>query len=137
MKVTDIIWNTDGDTTPDLPTTVEVPDNLDVYQVSDYLSDKYEWLVDSFSMPDVDYDCTNGVEDEYPDDDNNDDDDTITRDDVIDLFAESGWNLFGKNVDRVAEAIADEVVKEYNEAGDGNLQKAISYVILDKFDQLC
>lgn len=130
MKVTDIIWNTDGDTTPDLPTTVEVPDNLDVYQVSDYLSDKYGWLVDSFSMPDTDYDCTD-------DDDENDEDDDNIRQQVIDLFASSGWNLFGKNVDRVAEAIADEVVKEYNDAGDGNLQKAISYVILDKFDQLC
>lgn len=130
MKVTDIIWNTDGDTTPDLPTTVEVPDNLDVYQVSDYLSDKYGWLVDSFSMPDTDYDCT---DDDYE----NDEDDDNIRQQVIDLFASSGWNLFGKNVDRVAEAIADEVVKVYNDAGDGNLQKAISYVILDKFDQLC
>lgn len=130
MKVTDIIWNTDGDITPDLPTTVEVPDNLDVYQVSDYLSNKYEWLVDSFSMPDTDYDCT---DDDYE----NDEDDDNIRQQVIDLFASSGWNLFGKNVDRVAEAIADEVVKEYNDAGDGNLQKAISYVILDKFDQLC
>ena len=130
MKVTDIIWNTDGDTTPDLPTTVEVPDNLDVYQVSDYLSDKYGWLVDSFSMPDTDYDCT---DDDYE----NDEDDDNIRQQVIDLFASSGWNLFGKNVDRVAEAIADEVVKEYNDAGDGNLQKAISYVILDKFDKLC
>ena len=130
MKVTDIIWNTDGGTTPDLPTTVEVPDNLDVYQVSDYLSANYGWIVDSFSMPDTDYDCMD-------DDCENDEDDDNIRQQVIDLFASSGWNLFGKNVDRVAEAIADEVVKEYNDAGDGNLQKAISYVILDKFDQLC
>lgn len=130
MKVTDIIWNTDGDTTPDLPTTVEAPDNMDVYQVSDYLSANYGWIVDSFSMPDTDYDCTD-------DDCENDEDDDNIRQQVIDLFASSGWNLFGKNVDRVAEAIADEVVKEYNDAGDGNLQKAISYVILDKFDQLC
>ena len=64
------------------------------------------------------------------------DDDNITRQDVLDLFADSGWNLFGKWVDEVADAIADEVVEEYNEAGDGNLQKAISYVILDKFDKL-
>ena len=64
------------------------------------------------------------------------DDDSITRQDVLDLFADSGWNLFGKWVDEVADAIADEVVEEYNEAGDGNLQKAISYVILDKFDKL-
>jgi len=64
------------------------------------------------------------------------DDDSITRQDVLDLFAENGWNLFGKWVDEVADAIADEVVEEYNEAGDGNLQKAISYVILDKFDKL-
>jgi pullulanase/glycogen debranching enzyme len=50
--------------------------------------------------------------------------DEITRQDVLDLFADSGWNLFGKWVDEVADAIADEVVEEYNEAGDGNLQKA-------------
>lgn len=64
------------------------------------------------------------------------DDDSITRQDVLDLFADSGWNLFGKWVDDVADAIADEAVEEYNEAGDGNLQKAISYVILNKFDKL-
>ena len=56
-----------------------------------------------------------------------------TRQDVLDLFADSGWNLFGKWVDEVADAIADEVLDEYYEAGDGNLQKAIAYVILDKF----
>ena len=64
------------------------------------------------------------------------DDDSITRQDVLDLFAENGWTIFGKFVDEVADAIADEVVKEYNEAGDGNLPKAVAYVILDKFDKL-
>lgn len=62
--------------------------------------------------------------------------DEITRQDVLDLFADSGWNLFGKWVDEVADAIADEVVEEYKEAGDGNLPKAVAYVILDKFDKL-
>jgi hypothetical protein len=62
--------------------------------------------------------------------------DKITRQDVIDLFAYSGWNIFGKWVDDVADAIADDVVEEYNEADDGNLQKAIAYVMLDKFDKL-
>jgi hypothetical protein len=62
--------------------------------------------------------------------------DKITRQDVIDLFADSGWNIFGRWVDDVADAIADDVVEEYNEADDGNLQKAIAYVILDKFDKL-
>ena len=64
------------------------------------------------------------------------DGDSITRQDVLDLFAENGWTIFDKFVDEVADAIADEVVKEYNEAGDGNLQKAVAYVILDKFDKL-
>ena len=64
------------------------------------------------------------------------DGDSITRQDVLDLFAENGWTIFGKFVDEVADAIADEVVKEYNEAGDGDLQKAVAYVILDKFDKL-
>lgn len=63
--------------------------------------------------------------------------DKITRQDVLDLFAENGWNIFGKRVDEVADAIADEVVEEYNESGDHNLQNAISRVILDKFDKLC
>ena len=62
--------------------------------------------------------------------------DKITRQDVIDLFADSGWNIFGRWADDVADAIADEVVEEYNEADDGNLQKAIAYVMLDKFDKL-
>ena len=63
--------------------------------------------------------------------------DKITRQDVLDLFAENnGWTIFGKFVDDVADAIADEVVEEYKEAGDGNLQKAIAYVILNKFDKL-
>ena len=65
-----------------------------------------------------------------------DDNDSITRQGVLDLFAENGWTIFGKFVDEVADAIADEVVEEYNDAGDGNLQKAIAYVILDKFDKL-
>ena len=62
--------------------------------------------------------------------------DSITRQDVLDLFAENGWTIFGKFVDEVADAIADEVVEEYKEAGDGNLPKAVAYVILDKFDKL-
>ena len=65
-----------------------------------------------------------------------DDNDSITRQGVLDLFAENGWTIFGKFVDEVADAIADEVVEEYNEAGDGNLPKAVAYVILDKFDKL-
>ena len=64
------------------------------------------------------------------------DNDNITRQDVLDLFAENGWTIFGKFVDDVADAIADEVVEEYKEAGDGNLQKAVAYVILNKFDKL-
>ena len=64
------------------------------------------------------------------------DGDSITRQDVLDLFAENGGTIFGKFVDEVADAIADEVVKEYKEAGDDNLQKAVAYVILDKFDKL-
>ena len=64
------------------------------------------------------------------------DNDSIIRQDVLDLFAENGWTIFGKFVDDVADAIADEVVEKYKEAGDGNLQKAVAYVILDKFDKL-
>lgn len=62
--------------------------------------------------------------------------DEITRQDVLDFFAENGFDLFGKSVDEIADALADEVLTEYKNAGDGNIQKAISYVILDKFDAL-
>ena len=57
----------------------------------------------------------------------------ITKNEIIELFNESGLNIFGKFAREVAELIADEVIEEYNEAGDGDLQKAISYVIGDKF----
>ena len=62
--------------------------------------------------------------------------DEITRQDVSDFFAETGFNLFGKFADKIADTLADEVLAEYKSAGDGNIQKAISYVILDKFDAL-
>lgn len=57
----------------------------------------------------------------------------ITKNEIIELFNESGLSIFGKFAGEVAELIADEVIEEYNEAGDGDLQKAISYVIGDKF----
>ena len=57
----------------------------------------------------------------------------ITRQDVIDFINETSINMFGKFTDEIAGLIADEVIEEYNEAGDGDLQKAISYVIGDKF----
>jgi hypothetical protein len=58
MLVSDIIWETDGEEI-DLPTEVEVADDLDDDGVADYLSDTYGWLVISFSLPmddnDIDY----------------------------------------------------------------------------------
>ena len=50
MKVTDIKWETDGEVV-DLPTEVEVDDDLDEYEIADYLSDEYGWLVNGFSLP--------------------------------------------------------------------------------------
>ena len=57
----------------------------------------------------------------------------ITKNEIIELFNESGVNIFGKCAVKIAERIADDVIEEYNDAGDGDLQKAISYVIGDKF----
>lgn len=57
----------------------------------------------------------------------------ITKKEIVELFNENGLNIFGKFASEIAELIADEVIEEYNEAGDGDLQKAISYVIGDKF----
>ena len=48
-KVTEIIWDTDGDkeALESLPTETEVPDEADDDDVADYLSDKYGYLVDA------------------------------------------------------------------------------------------
>ena len=50
MKVTNIKWETDGEVV-DLPTEVEVDDNLSDDEVADFLSDEYGWLVNGFSLP--------------------------------------------------------------------------------------
>ena len=50
MKVTDLIWETDGEVV-DLPSEVEVDDDMLDDEIADYLSDTYGWLVDSFSLP--------------------------------------------------------------------------------------
>lgn len=50
MLVSRITWETDGEEI-DLPTEVEVPDELDDDRISDYLSDIYGWLAISFSVP--------------------------------------------------------------------------------------
>ena len=50
MKVTNIIWETDGFEV-DLPTEVEVENDLDDDAIAGYLSDTYGWLVISFSLP--------------------------------------------------------------------------------------
>ena len=50
MIVSDIIWETDGKEI-DLPTEVEVDDDLSDDEIADYLSDTYGWLVISFALP--------------------------------------------------------------------------------------
>jgi len=51
MLVTDIKWETDGCKVDNLPTEVEVDDDLGDDEIADYLSDEYGWLVDSFALP--------------------------------------------------------------------------------------
>ena len=50
MIVSDIKWETDGEVV-ELPTEVEVDDDLDEDEIADYLSDEYGWLVNGFSLP--------------------------------------------------------------------------------------
>lgn len=50
MKVTDIKWETDGEKV-NLPSEVEVADDMSDDEIADYLSDTYGWLVESFSLP--------------------------------------------------------------------------------------
>ncbi len=58
MKVTNIKWVTDGEDV-NLPSEVEVNDNMTDDEISDYLSDTYGFLHEGFSLPmdndDVDY----------------------------------------------------------------------------------
>ncbi len=55
---------------------------------------------------------------------------------IIKLFRDYGANIFGIYAEEIAELISDDVIEEYNECGDGNLQKAIAYVIGEKFGML-
>ncbi len=61
IEVTDIEWETDGEDV-DLPTTVRVPADLE-YEIADYLSNEYGWLVVSFLIGGSSDDSTscNGV----------------------------------------------------------------------------
>ena len=51
MKATDIKWVTDGEDV-NLPNEVEIPAQLedDEDAITDYLSDTYGWLVESYSL---------------------------------------------------------------------------------------
>ena len=50
MIVSDIKWVTDGEVV-ELPTEVEVNDDLSDDEIADYLSDTYGWLVEGFALP--------------------------------------------------------------------------------------
>ena len=56
MKATNIKWDCKDDVLEynidecDLPTEVELPNNIDVFDVADYLSDEYGFLVISFDF---------------------------------------------------------------------------------------
>ncbi len=56
MKATNIKWDCKDDVLEynidecDLPTEVELPNNINVFDVADYLSDEYGFLVISFDF---------------------------------------------------------------------------------------
>ena len=49
MKIDSIVWETDNQKV-DLPSEVDVPNYLDEFEIADYLSDEYGWLVESFEI---------------------------------------------------------------------------------------
>ena len=51
-EATNIDWETDGQEV-DLPKKVKVPDDLDADEIADYLSDEYDFLVNSFQIKDA------------------------------------------------------------------------------------
>ena len=48
IKVTNIIWATDGEECLELPSTVTINSEISEEDIADYLSDTYGWLVESF-----------------------------------------------------------------------------------------
>lgn len=51
-KAINIVWDTEeeGNNYTELPGSVAIPDGIPEDGVADYLSDKYEWLVSSYSL---------------------------------------------------------------------------------------
>lgn len=54
MKIDSIVWETDNQEV-DLPSEVDVPNYLDEFEIADYLSDEYGWLVKSFEIKQFGY----------------------------------------------------------------------------------
>lgn len=50
IKVTNIIWATDGEECLELPSTVTINSEISEEDIADYLSDTYGWLVESFEV---------------------------------------------------------------------------------------
>lgn len=49
MKIKNIDWETDGEVV-DLPTEVDLPNEIEEDEIADALSDEYGWLVNSFEI---------------------------------------------------------------------------------------
>lgn len=105
-------WAQYGGTKDELYSTVPI---ADIYN---------DWLHGG-SKPELSNCDIDWIKDEEYDDD--------LREEIVDLFKENGYNLFEGYSEEIARTISDEVLQELKEQGEGNLQKAIAYVILDKF----
>jgi hypothetical protein len=49
MLISDIKWDTDGENV-ELPTEVEIPNDIEDDEIADYLSDEYGWCIESFNI---------------------------------------------------------------------------------------
>ena len=50
MKATNIKWETDGHVIEWLPLNVTIPPHIEEDRITDYLSDEYGFLVESFNI---------------------------------------------------------------------------------------
>lgn len=50
IYVYNIIWNTDGADDVDLPDSVHIPSNIDEDMITDWLSDQYGFLIESYEL---------------------------------------------------------------------------------------
>ncbi len=62
--------------------------------------------------------------------------DTLSNEEFMEFFKEQGSGLFGRYTEEIGKLIADDVIEEYKESGNRNLQQAVAYIIGEKWGMM-